>query len=176
MNNTRFTGTMWLVVGLLLGLVTGLIVRGLWTPVPVFATATDGQDNFAIATGFVDEDTEAMFFLDFLTGDLRATVPGRQNGKFTSFFETNIMADFGSSGNRGKNPKFLLVTGRADFGGSSSNTQVARSVVYVAEATSGEVACYGLPWNRTAYSANRPQKGNFVLLDKRPFRTTVIRD
>ena len=39
---------------------------------PLHATATHGLDKFAIATGLVDDSVEALYFLDFLTGDMRA--------------------------------------------------------------------------------------------------------
>ena len=55
----------------------GLVLSGLWPQTPLHATATDRSDTFAIATGAVDDDTEAVYFLDFLTGDLRAVVLGR---------------------------------------------------------------------------------------------------
>jgi len=60
--------------GLVLGLVVGLNVQGIWPSVRLHAVASQGEDNFAIATGFIDEETEGIFFLDFLTGDLAAGV------------------------------------------------------------------------------------------------------
>ena len=47
--------------GLAIGLVLGLIAGGLWPDAPLHATCTDRVDNFAIATGFVDDDIEAVF-------------------------------------------------------------------------------------------------------------------
>ena len=46
----------------------------------------NGIDKFAIATGLVDNTVEALYFLDFLTGDMRAAVINPKNGKFTAFF------------------------------------------------------------------------------------------
>jgi hypothetical protein len=164
----------YLALGLGLGLLVGLNLQGIWPHEPIHATATHGEENFAVATGYVDEENEAMFFLDFFTGELRAAVPNRQNGTFLSFFQHNISKDFEDS--QAKNPKYRMVTGAADFMGGRGNTQIARSVVYIAEATSGVIAVYGIPWNRAAHSANRPQNGNFVLLDKISFRNVEIRD
>ena len=164
----------YLALGLGLGLLLGLNLRGIWPHTPIHATATHGEENFAVATGFVDEETEAMFFLDFFTGELRASVPSRQNGAFLSFFQHNISNDFDDL--QTKNPKYRMVTGVADFIGGRGNTQIARSVVYIAEVTTGTIAVYGIPWNRSAHSANRSQNGNFVLLDKISFRNVEIRD
>ena len=43
---------------------------------------------FAIATGLVDDELEAVFILDFLTGSLKCAVLSTSTGKFTSAFET----------------------------------------------------------------------------------------
>src|SRR4051812_46171536 len=84
--------------GTVLGLILGLNIEGLWPSVPLHAAATHGIDKFAIATGLVDSSVEALYFLDFLTGDMRAAVINPKNGKFTSFFTRNIAADFSGAG------------------------------------------------------------------------------
>src|SRR4051812_6114177 len=69
MPNSKLT---WLAVGLMAGVVIGLNASGLWPQVPLHAVATHGQDNFAICTGPLDDEIEAIFVLDFATGDLKA--------------------------------------------------------------------------------------------------------
>ncbi len=162
---------------LVLGLFVGAVVVAAWQGVrqetPVQATATHGEGNFAIATGFIDERLEAFFFLDFLTGDLRAAAVSRQNGDFVAFFEHNIAQDFGTVG---KNPKYLMVTGQADLPRGSSRLQVGQSIVYIAEAASGNVAAYALFWNETLNKKGQKQRGEFKLLSSGSFRTTFVRD
>ena len=58
-------GGLLLVLGVLVGLAVGLNVRGIWPNVPLHAVATDAAENFAIATGPVDDRTEAIYVLDF---------------------------------------------------------------------------------------------------------------
>lgn len=174
MNKQKPKGLAILIAGMVVGFFLGTLAGTWWPQFPVQAMATHGQDNFAIATGFVDSQNEALFFLDFLTGELKATVPSRTTGAFLSFFHYNIAQDFG--GSQSKNPKYLMVTGRADFGGNRGNSQIGQTVVYIAEATSGIVAAYGIPWNRSLQQAHRPQSGSFMLLDKKPFRQAIIRD
>lgn len=143
-------------------------------PLEVGATASAAHDNFVIATGFVEDDIEGLFFLDFLTGDLKATVLNRRARGFNAYYRYNITNDFAAAG---KNPKYLMVTGLArDLGGGGGNVQLARSVLYVVEATSGQVVVYGLPYNRSRQSAGKPQGGTFVPIARGNLRAEINRD
>jgi hypothetical protein len=163
----------WLGVGVLLGLVVGLNVSGVWPSIPLHATATHGLDKFAICTGLVDDTVEAIYFLDFLTGDLRAAVINPKTGKFNSIYRRNIASDFGAV-NAGA--RYLVVTGYADMPRGRANFQYAKSIVYVAEASTGHVAAYTIPWNSAFQAAGKPQQGEFVPLDSAQFRTAFVRD
>jgi hypothetical protein len=162
-----------LTAGAALGLVVGLNIQGLWPSVPLHATATHGLDKFAIATGLVDNGVEALYFLDFLTGDMRAAVINPKTGRFNSFFTRNIAADFGGAG---RSTGYLMVTGYADMPRGMNNFQFAQSIVYVADVTTGSVAAYTIPWNSTFQAAGRPQYGEFQPLDVQQFRTAFVRD
>ena len=162
---------------LVLGVFVGVVVAAAWLGVGrqqfVLATATHGESNFAIATGPADNAIEAFYFLDFLTGDLRAAVISRRTGKFTSLFERNIQQDFGGVS---KNPRYLMVTGLAELPRGSGPTQLAASLVYVAEATSGQVCAYVVPFNSSRNAAGQPQQDEILLVEKGTFRTTAVRD
>lgn len=170
----RFTNHAAMMV---LGLFAGAVVTGAWVGfgqgTQVQATATHGEGNFAIATGFVDNEVEAFYFLDFLTGDLRSAVVSRRTGEFVAFFERNVQQDFAGGA---KNPKYLMVTGAANIPRGRANTQIGNSLVYIAEASSGEVAAYALPWNSSLSAKGQPQRGEFIPLAKGSFRTTFVRD
>ena len=99
-------------MGLVLGLVIGLNLEGFWPSMPLHASATHGIEKFAIATGTVDSGVEALYFLDFLTGDMRAAVINPKTGKFNSFFTRNIAADFSGAG---RNSGYLMVTGAVNM-------------------------------------------------------------
>lgn len=164
---------MFLTGGLILGLAVGMNLQGLWPNIPLHASATDGYESFSIATGLVDGSVEGLYFLDYLTGDLRGAVVDAKTGKFNAFFTTKIGKDFASTG---RNAKYLMVTGMADMPRGRAGFQPAKSIVYVADATSGQVAAYLMPWNSSLASAGKPQTGEFQTLDVRQFRTTEIRD
>ncbi len=161
-----------LVLGLFVGAVLTAAWVGLGQGTQVQATATHGESNFAIATGFVDDSVEAFYFLDFLTGDLRAAVVSRRNGEFVALFERNIQQDFSGGA---KNPKYLMVTGMAHIP-PGRGQKIGNSLIYVAEAASGEVAAYALPWNSSLHAKGQAQRGEFLPLAKGSFRTTFVRD
>ncbi len=172
-----------LIVGIILG---GLVSWNLrdywqdndqaefWSNVKLNASATENHDNFSIATGMVDAGVEALYFLDYLTGELKAAVINRQTGKFTAFFQYNITQDFSGAG--GGSPKYLMITGLVDMPRGRAGFQLSQSVVYIADATSGTVAAYIMPWNSSMMASGKPQAGTFQRLDMKQFRTTVVRD
>lgn len=164
----------WLSLGVVLGLVLGVALPGLWPHTPLHATATDSNDNFAIATGPLDERMEGIFCLDHLTGELRGAAINFRTGRFTGFFEGNVLADLNATDI--KNPRFLMVTGAADFLRPGGNIRQANTVVYVIETTSGWLAAYAIPWNPSSQAVAAPFASRFVLLDKRQVRQFAIRD
>jgi len=167
---TRFA---YVGLGTVLGLVIGLNLEGLWPSVPLHASATHGIDKFAIATGQVDAGVEALYFLDFLTGDMRAAVINPKTGKFNAFYTRNIASDFGGAG---RNSGYLMVTGSVNMPRGSNSYQYAESIVYVAEAGTGQVAAYTIPWNSSMQSAGKTQYGEFQPLDVQQFRTAFVRE
>lgn len=160
----------WLAVGL----VVGFVLSGLLPRAPIHAVATDRIDTFAIATGPVDSEFEAVYFLDFLTGDLRATVLGKNAGAFTAYFNYNVLQDLGVDPT--KNPKFLMVTGMASLRRGGSRMQPSVSLVYVAEVTTGNVAAYAIPWSPTMHAANQPIMQPLVPVAVTKFRPAAGRE
>ena len=152
-----------------IGLVFGMLFAGCWPNVPLHAVATDRTEGFAIATGACDDSVEAIYFLDFLTGDLSAAVVSKQNGHFNAFYTHNVISDLGI--NPAKPPRFLMTTGTADLRRSGGKiTALSRSLVYVAELQSGKVAAYAIPWSSSAWNAGQTLRGEFTLLDVGCFR------
>jgi len=143
----------YLAVGLGLGLLLTLLAVGVWPTRPIAAVATDRYETFAMATGPVDEEVEAVYFLDFLTGDLRAVVLGKQGNRFTAFYTYNVLNDLGVDPS--KNPRFMMVTGMANPRRGAARMQPSLAVVYVAEITTGQVAAYAIPWSKGDHAAGR---------------------
>ena len=157
-----------------LGLVAGLVVAGLCPSVPLHAVATDKIDTFSMATGAVEGDYEAVYFLDHLSGDLHAYVIGRMArggfGVLQHGFRNVIEEDFKTDGD--KTPKFLMLTGISDLNrrGTGGNALPSRAVVYVADVTSGAAVAYALPFNTTQHNAGMFVETPLVPICKFPIR------
>jgi len=164
----------WMIVGIAVGIVVGLNLAGWWPQVPVHAVATHGQDNFAIATGPLDENVEGIFVLDAVTGNLKAAAMNIQTRRFNTWYEYNVARDLPGSG--GKAPQYRIVTGVTNVRQVVAAGQLGRTVVYVADATTGQVMAYGVPWVTGRHTSPVPLRETLIPLDRWQFRTTAIRD
>jgi hypothetical protein len=157
----------WLVVGVLIGLFVGAMAPN----APLHASATHGQDSFAIATGEVDAGLEGVFFLDMVTGELSGFVLNPNTGRFTTAYKHNVLADMGEL----NKPRFLMVTGAANLRQGPSTVRAGNAVIYVAEMNSGRFVAYAVPWVPGRAAANLTTAAPFRLLDKGEFRATAVR-
>lgn len=152
-----------------IGLIAGLVLSGFWPHTPLHAVATDRTETYAIATGPVDAEVEAIYFLDFLTGDLAAVVLGKQPGSWSGFFRRNVAADLVVDPQ--KNPKYMMVTGMAGLRrAGGTRVQPSNAVCYVAEVSSGKLAAYAVPWSPSQFSAGQMQTAPLVLVGATYFR------
>jgi hypothetical protein len=161
-----------LAIGLLfgLGIMIGALVATSWVgsvrlefpETALHATATHGGDTMAMATGPIDQGIEGLFVLDFLTGDLQCTVLNPNSGQLGGLYRANVVKDLGVVQN--KNPKYLMVTGAANFRVTGGSVRPAQTVVYVADANTGRFVGYWLPWNRNAASYNFAQAYEMIRL------------
>ena len=157
-----------------LGLLAGLMVAGLWPSVPLHAVATDKIDTFSMATGPVEADYEAVYFLDHLTGDLNGFVIGRTAaggyGVLQRCYRNVLKEDFKTDNE--KTPKFIMTTGVCDLsrGGRGGPVMPSRSVLYIADVTSGLAGVYAWTYNPTFHNAGRYAEPPFALLCGFPIR------
>jgi hypothetical protein len=138
------------------------------------AMASHGGDNFAIATGPVDEDVEGLFTLDFLTGELHCFVMNPRAGGLAGAFKANVASDLEVQ--KGKKPNYLIATGAFNFSASYNNFKPAKCLVYVADGNTGDIACYTFPWSSTV--TNSGGLGTMLpmsLVYKGKTRTVAIR-
>lgn len=180
--------SLWLIMsGFAAGLLVGIgLLVGSWLtsmrggvneldfPMPLHASATDRSASFSMATGAVSDGVEGVFFLDFLTGELQCWVLYSRTGDFGAKFTVNVLNDLGIQ--QGKKPNFLMVTGVATLPRGTGALRPGNCVVYVADANSGNVAAYYIPWNRGVESTGRLQAAPLILLRKGQVRNLQIRE
>ncbi len=172
--------------GFALGLLVGFgMLIGSWMAVSFFrpqitlpetllhAVATDGGETFSIATGPISDGVEGIFCLDFLTGELKCWVLNNRSNQIGGYFAHNIVPDLGVDPSR-KNPRYLMVTGQTGLRGGGAAMRPSECVVYVADANSGNVVGYAIPWNRTVASRSA-QQGVLVPVFKQAARQIEIR-
>ncbi len=165
-------------LGLAIGLVVGLALGGFWPQSPIHASATDRVENFAIATGFVAEGTEAVFYLDYLTGNLSGAVPSRRSKGFQAMFGTNVHADLKTAlagSPVPQSPNYLMVTGTANLANQGGGLTFGNTMVFVAETNTGVVMAYAVPWSREAHSANKPFQAQLIPWAGKQFGAAMIR-
>jgi hypothetical protein len=149
----------WLLTGLLAGVGLVIFLQGQ----PARATATDHSDDFAIATGHLTAEVEAVYLLDFKTGFLQGTVMNRQTGKFQQFYKRELAQDFGL--NARTKPKFIMVTGAMQ----NARAQVpVNHVLYVAELNSGKLSAYFMPYRGDVNQGTTSEP--LMILDATQFR------
>ena len=157
------------------GLFIGVIIGGLCPHTPMHATATDRYDTFAVCTGYLEDGLEAIYFLDFLTGDLKAAAVAKQPPYgFNAFFQRNIFQDL--QVDPSMNPRFLMVSGMANLRRVGGRQRISGSVVYITEVTTGRCAAYAVPWDPSRYAAGMKSQGELALIAVTQFRTAAVRE
>jgi hypothetical protein len=153
-----------LAAGVVIGVLVGSSSQQLELPfeIPVNAAAAYGQDGYAFASGPVDNDLEGVFFLDALTGTLKAAIQNPRQPSFMFECSSDISGDFGQV----KNGKYMIGTGRANIvqGAGGGASKYASSVVYVIELTSGRLNSYAfrIPANLRSAKTQKAFQGKFV--------------
>jgi len=169
-------------VGVLAGVAAGALATYFFSQgpvefplqIPVHATGSYGQDNYILATGELEDGIEAVFFLDALTGDLKAAAINRRSRRFQALFARNITKDFGTV--PVKNPRYLMVTGFAEFQQQAGGLRLGNSVIYVMELESGQCVAYAVPANPGRQAlAGQHIVGEIEVLDRVQFRKVQVR-
>jgi len=134
------------------------------------ANATHGGPNLAVATGRISEETDGIFFLDYITGNLQCWVYYPRLQRFGAKFSTNITQQLPAT----KNAEYLLVTGDTQGNvATASNARPAGCLVYVVDVKSGLFAAYTMPWTRAAESSGQFQEGPLIAVDGGQYRAPL---
>ncbi len=137
------------------------------------ATATHGAETMAIATGSIDGESDGIFSLDYLTGDLQCLVLNPRTGTFMGQFRYNVLSDLGVE--KGKKPSFMMATGQYLAIGTTGNVRPASTVLYVVDANSGNGAVYSVPWNSSVAAGGGAQSSVMIRMGIFKTRQIVVR-
>lgn len=135
------------------------------------ASSAAGGKSMAMATGPVDDSLEAIFVLDFLTGELYCWVLGPSGG-WMAQYRTNVVAEFGGT-DKERAPEYVMTTGFVQLRGRSGNDP-ANTVCYVGDANSGKVCAFSFEWDRTSARSGREQSGLLVKIAEGVTRSASI--
>lgn len=129
----------WLVLGIAIG--GGLVWA--WPTQHASAFTSDRNDKFAVTTALTGPTSEAVFVLDFLTGQVRGFALDRTASQYMWVYSRSVAQDFGVDPN--KPARYALVSGMAQATGRGG-AAFAPSYLYVAELSSGRVQAYAIPY------------------------------
>jgi hypothetical protein len=180
---TVLTLSVGLAMGLFVGvgMMVGALVATSFHAQPQFilpetalhASATHGSETLAIATGSIDGETDGVYTLDFLTGQLQCLVMNPRTGTFLGKFDYNVLGDLGVE--KGKKPSFVMATGQYLAIGTTGNIRPAATMLYVVDANSGNGAAYSIPWNNSIASAGGAQTSPMIRMGLFKARNLAIR-
>jgi hypothetical protein len=178
---TGFLPGLALAIGIAIGMAAGdeksapdLSSDPMFRGMPVRAFGAASGESYALTTGPVDSESEAIYALDFLTGDLYAWVFYPRVGQFgAKFGPYNVTTDLQSEA--GKTPSYVMVAGQCEIRGPGGQSTFANSILYVADSNTGRIAAYTIPWDRTLAAQNAPQAGTFGRLGVFTGRNAAIR-
>ena len=144
------------------------------------ASATDRANNMLLATGYVDPDLEAVYYLNQTTGRLAAGILSKRDGKFQGLFDRNINTDLVEVLRQKKlniqlpiAPSYTMVTGEVDADNRSGIWKIAKSVVYIAEANTGMLLVYTIPWQPTLHGADQVSQDVLQLWAAEQFQPAI---
>lgn len=169
-NRSSQCRTVWLVAGLM----AGLCISYFWPHEPALAVATDRNDKFAMLTAPISlvsnvVNNEAIFVLDFLTGQLHGRFMNTSRGQFTQQFFRNVGNDFNVDPNN-QNVRYSIVVGGGQLSSGTRGVQPASSLIYIGELNSGKVICYTFPINQRNV---RGAQATLLMVDQFQFRDAV---
>ena len=163
------------------GLALGWLTAG-GQPAPIRAGGGDRFDESILTAGpvyvrynegtKVQVPTDALYYLDYRTGRLLATIPSfkRTTGNskvIESFVERDLVADFKIDIDTGPRPHFLMTTGSIATGVNNVYAD-GWAPLYVVEAVTRQVATYKVQ-EQVVGTTSRPV---LELLEIRPFGRT----
>jgi len=135
---------------------------------PAFLESATGGKQMSMATGRIEENVEALFGLDHLTGDLFCWILNPNTGDLATTFRVNVAAALNVQGDA----DYVMCTGVMDFRISrSGSTRVSDSVIYVGDGNTGNVAAFSVLYDGQAVTRGVASPGELKRIS-----TMITRD
>ena len=186
----KMSSRIWMVAGaslalaLLIGVFSGLgvyignrlaqdrMIQNL-PPIELMAGTASRTKSMSMATGLVDNNAEALFVLDHISGNLQCWLLNAKTGQVGGIYTANVASDLMTVGKTGE-PDYVMTTGNFFFSGrKTGNMSPGKSVCYVADASTGNVVGYGLIYNTQAVTRGVVQSGVLNVVCKGSARTAL---
>ena len=130
----------------------------LMPPIELNAGTAARSKSMSMATGLIDGEVEGLFVLDHLSGNLQCWALSPKTGAVAGIYRVNVLNDIRQPGKTGE-PDYIMTTGNFFFsGGNPNNATPGQTVCYVADASTGIVAGYGLTYNKQRLSGTSCKK------------------
>jgi hypothetical protein len=167
----RGNRALWLISGVLIG----LGISYFWPHEPLRADQSDRNDKFGMISCTATlpiagiAGTEAIFVLDFLTGQLKGFYCSPQVGGFTQSFFRDVAKDFELDRKGGAQASYAFVGGQGQVIGNGGTW--GSSMIYVAELTTGTIAAYAFPFTQQNQQIATQL---MTLVDKAQFKDATV--
>ncbi|MDA7875293.1 hypothetical protein N9A77_00875 [bacterium] len=143
-------------------------------PLDLMAGTAARTKSLSMATGLIDNNVEALFVLDHLTGNLQCWLLNTKTGNVGGIYRASAATDLAVAGKSGT-PEYIMTTGNFFFrGGSSGNAKPANSICYIGDANTGNVVGYSLTYNEQALNRGGAVNGALKLICKGAARTAIV--
>ena len=128
---------------LVLGIAIGGGVSWAWPSQTAVAFSSDRNDKFAVTTAMTGPTSEAVFVLDFLTGQIRGFSLNRTANQYMWIYSRSIAQDFGVAPVQPAGHAMMRGLAQPQGRGGAA---YAPSYIYVAELSTGRVQPYAIPF------------------------------
>lgn len=108
------------------------------------APQSDRTKKFTMSVAPADElgQTQAVFAIDFLQGQIVGGIINNQTGKYTHKYFRQLNADFGLDPNTPE-PEYAIVGCRANLAGNN----MSKGILHVGEKSSGRIIAYAFSYS-----------------------------
>ena len=129
--------------------------------------------SLSLATGRVENNIEALYGLDHLTGNLFCWILNPSSGEIAAEYQFNVKQALGVAAGEAD---YVLTTGFMDFSiQKTGSVRTAQSVAYIGEGNSGKVVGILLWYDRQALSRGEAGSGELQLISSAMTRAAGAR-